>query len=138
MKNQFFLLLVISIASLLFFACNEENPIENIGSSPNISIGQTSSDTHAIAVTASNSEAANQTTAVIFTKDTIILSYSVTAYGGGEATIELRNSYKESKVYNLNSNQLIGQEPLNFKLSQVHINIKAGYTGVIAMAALGK
>jgi len=138
MKNHFFLLLVISIASLLFFACNEVNPIENIGSSPNISIGQTSSDTLAIAITASNSEAANQTTAVIFTKDTIIVSYSVTAYGGGEASITLSNNSMESKTFNLNNNQAVAQEPILFKPSSVNVNIKAGYTGVIAMAALGK
>ena len=137
MKNHFRISVIITI-TLLFLACNEENPNENIGSSPNISIGQTGSDTLAIAITASNSTTANQTTAVTFTKDTVIVSYSVTAYGGGEASITFNNDTMESKTFHLNNNQAVAQEPLLFKPSSVSVNIKSGYTGVIAMAALGK
>lgn len=138
MRNYFILILVVSISMILFLACSEDNPIQNIASSPNISIGQTSSDTLAIAITASNSEAVNQNTAVAFTKDTVIVSYSVTSYGGGEATIAFSNDLMESKTFHLNNNQAVAQEPILFKPSSVNINITAGYTGVIAMAALGK
>ncbi|VAX27954.1 hypothetical protein MNBD_IGNAVI01-1644 [hydrothermal vent metagenome] len=139
MKNKIFILTIIALITLIFFACTKDNLVEdNILTTPIINIGQTSGDTLGIAITASKSEAANQTTAVSFTKDTILVSYTVIAYGGGEATIELRNSNKQSKIYNLNSNQAVGQEPLGFKPSQVLINIEVGYTGVVAMTVIGK
>jgi len=139
MKLQKTLLLVFSIISLFFLACEEDNIVEdNIITTPNVSIGQTGGDTLGIAITASNSESANQTTAVSFTKDTILVSYAVTAYGSGEAFIILSNTSMESKTFDLNSNKSIAQEPLNFKPTSVNIDIKAGYTGVVAMAVIGK
>jgi len=139
MKLQKTLLLVFSIISLFLLACEEDNIVEdNIITTPNVSIGQTGGDTLGIAITASNSESANQTTAVSFTKDTILVSYAVTAYGGGEAFIILSNTSMESKTFDLNSNKSIAQEPLNFKPTSVNIDIKAGYTGVVAMAVIGK
>ena len=138
-KFQKIPLLVFGIISTLLFACEADNIVEDsIITAPNVSIGQTSGDTLAIAITASNSEAANQTTAVSFTKDTILVSYAVTAYGGGEASITLSNASMDSKTFDLNSNRSVGQEPLNFKPTSVNLNIKAGYTGVVAMAAIGK
>lgn len=123
---------------MAFVSCNEENVVENSESEPTISIAQTSSDTLGIAITASNSEAANQTTTVSFTKDTILVSYSVAAYGGGEASITLSSASMETKTFDLNNNQSVGQEPLLFKPTSVNIIIKSGYTGVVAMAAIGK
>jgi hypothetical protein len=138
MKLQKTLLLVFSVISPFLLACEEDNIVDNIITTPNVSIGQTSGDTLGIAITGSNSEAANQTTAISFTKDTILVSYAVTAYGGGEAFITPSNAAMESKTFDLNSNKSIGQEPLNFKPTSVNVNIKSGYTGVVAMAVIGK
>ena len=139
MKLQKTFLMVFSIISLLLLACEEDNIVEdNIITTPNVSIGQTSGDTLGIAITGTNSEAANQTTAVSFTKDTILVTYAVTAYGGGEAFITLSNASMESKTFDLNSNRSIAQEPLNFKPTSVNINIKTGSTGVVAMTVIGK
>lgn len=139
MKNKIFVLTIIALITLPFFSCEEDNIVENnIITSPIISIGQTSGDTLAIAITASNSEAVNQTTDVSFTKDTILVSYAVTVYSGGEAFITLSNTAMESKTFDLNSNRSVGQEPLNFKPTSVNVNIKSGYTGVVAMAVIGK
>lgn len=139
MRLQNFLFLIFGITSLLLFACEEDNIVEdNIVTAPNISIGQTSGDTLGIAITASNSETVNQTTAVSFTKDTILVSYTVTAYDGGEASITLSNTTMKSKTFDLNGNISVGQEPLSFKPTSVNVNIKSGYTGVVAMAVIGK
>ena len=139
MKNKIFILTIIALITLSFFACKENNIVEdNIVTAPNVSIGQTSGDTLAIAITASNSEAVNQTTAISFTKNTILVSYAVTAYDSGEAFITLSNAAMESKTFDLNSNRSVGQEPLNFKPTSVNVNIKSGYTGVVAMAVIGK
>ena len=139
MKNKILALTIITLITLSIFACEEDNIVEdNILTIPNVSIGQTSGDTLAIAITASNSEAVNQTTAVSFTKDTILVSYAVTAYGGGEAFITLSNAAMESKTFDLNNNRSVGQEPLNFKPTSVNVNIKSAYTGVVAMAVIGK
>ena len=139
MKNKIFILTIIALITLSIFACKENNIVEdNIVTAPNVSIGQTSGDTLAIAITASNSEAVNQTTAISFTKNTILVSYAVTAYDSGEAFITLSNAAMESKTFDLNSNRSVGQEPLNFKPTSVNVNIKSGYTGVVAMAVIGK
>ncbi len=139
MKNKIFLLSIIAIITLLFIACEEDNLVEdNILTAPIINIGQTSNDTLGIAITASNSEAANQTKNVSFTNDTILVSYTVTAYSEGEASITLSNTAMASKTFELNGNKSIGQEPLNFKPTSVNVNIKSGYTGIVAMAVIGK
>lgn len=139
MKNMIFLVTTIDFITFSFSACTGDNIVEdNIITSPIISIGQTSGDTLGISITAANSEAVNQTTTVSFAKDTILVSYTVTAYDGGEAFITLSNAAMESKTFDLNSNRSIGQEPLNFKPTSANVNIKVGYTGVVAMAVIGK
>jgi len=142
MKNTIFVFIAIALITLSIFACEEDNIVEdNILTTPNVSIGQTSGDTLAIAITASNSEAANQRTYIFFNKNTVLVSYSVTAYGGGEANIAICRftaTSMQCKVIDLNNNQSVGQEPLNFKPTSVIVNIKSGYTGVVAMAVIGK
>ncbi|NOX16994.1 MAG: hypothetical protein GXO87_01775 [Chlorobi bacterium] len=137
MKNRLINFTIVSLFAILIISCSEDNTVENTYNDASISIGQNNNSV-GIAVTASNAKAATQTAPIIFTGDSVFVNYSVIGYGGGAAYITLSNDEMESETFSLNSGQNIGNRPLSFKPATVFVDIKEGYTGIIAMAITGK
>ncbi|MCD4790730.1 MAG: hypothetical protein K8R37_12080 [Bacteroidales bacterium] len=121
----------------MFLACSKDEVVNDITSTNNVSIGHID-DTLGISIVAVNATASDQNTNVNFTKDTIDVSLSVTGYSNGEATITFSNEAMDSKIFFLNSNQSIGQEPLLFTPTLVNVNVGTGYTGTVALAAISR
>ena len=137
MKNQRILFLCFIITIFMFLACSKDEVVNDITSTNNVIIGQTD-DTLGISIVAVNATASDQNTNVNFTKDTIDVSLSVTGYSNGEATITFSNEAMDSKIFFLNSNQSIGQEPLLFTPTLVNVKVGTGYTGTVALAAISR
>lgn len=121
----------------MFLACSKNEVVNNIVSTNNVSIGLTD-DTLGISIVAINATASDQNVNVNFTKDTIDVSLSVTGYSNGGATITFSNEAMESKIFLLNSNQSVGQEPLLFIPTLVNVNVGTGYTATVALAAIAR
>ena len=137
MKNQRILFLSFIITIFMFLACSKNEVVNDIVSTNNVSIGHTD-DTLGITIVAINATASDQNTNVNFTNDTIDVSLSVTGYSNGEATITFSNEAMDSKIFFLNSNQSIGQEPLLFIPTLVNVNIGTGYTATVALSAIAR
>ncbi len=137
MKNQRILFLSFIITIFMFLACSKNEVVNDIVSTNNVSIGHTD-DTLGITIVAINATASDQNTNVNFTNDTIDVSLSVTGYSNGEATITFSNEAMDSKIFFLNSNQSIGQEPLLFIPTLVNVNIGTGYTATVTLSAIAR
>ncbi len=127
--------IVLSVFLLLlaFTFCTESNSLIPSVLDSGVTIAQ-SSNKVSVAMATFGANSYDETTNILFTKDSVFVTVVVTLYNNGEASVTLSNS-TDAKVYTLNSNRTIAKEFLNFKPTEISVKVSDGYSATVALVA---